>query len=140
MRPGQRWRDCDCLLRVVARFWPLGLAVAAEISNQSERFGTLCVSQSVISVAPTRLIEVADSFAIIFKIASLAMIVTQQISVMRFRVFRRRLGGLSLIRTKQSYFQRRSHSRSDFLLDSEDVLQFTIERSRPKLDPVCGID
>src|ERR1700730_18370774 len=105
MRLGQRRRDRVYSLRVVEVFWALGLAVAAEISNQSERFGTLCVSQSIIRVEPSRLIEVADSSAIIFEIASLAMIVTQQISVMRFRVSRRRLGGRSLIGTKQSYFQ-----------------------------------
>src|ERR1700680_2130059 len=105
MRLCQRRRDSDSFLRVVARFWPLGLAVAAEISNQSERFGTLCVSQSIIRVEPNRLIEVADSSAIIFEIASREMRVTQQISVMRFLVSRRRLGGRSLIGTKQSYFQ-----------------------------------
>ena len=93
MRLRQRWCDGHRLLRILTRFRPGGFALAAEISDQRPRFGTLGISQGIIGIQPDCLIEVSYRFAKVFEIASLEMIMTEQISIVRFCIFRRWLGG-----------------------------------------------
>src|SRR5439155_4275610 len=111
--------------------------LAGEVPNKGPCFGTLCVSQGVIGIEPDRLIEVADSFAIVLEITTLKMEMTLEVSVMRFRVLWSTF--LSRIRSEQSHFQRLSDRSSDFLLNRKDIFQFAIERSCPELNPVGGV-
>src|SRR6266446_6757176 len=112
--------------------------LADEISNKSPRFGSFCVSQSIIRIESDRLIEVTDSFAIILEIPALKMEMALEVSVMRFHVCRRTV--LSGIRSEQSHFQRFSNRSSDFLLNGKDIFQFAIEGSRPQLDSVRSVN
>src|SRR4051794_10549756 len=65
------------------------------------------------------------------------MEMTLEVSIMRFHV--RRRTSLSRIRSEQSYFQRLSDRPGDFLLHSEDIFQFAIERARPELNSVRSV-
>ena len=64
------------------------------------RFGTLCVSQSIIGIELDRLIEVSDSFAIVLDIPTLKMEMTLEVSVMRFYVRRQHFFEPNPIRAK----------------------------------------
>ncbi len=44
-----------------------------------------------------------------------------------------------VLRSEQRDFQRLSDGPSDFFLDSEDIFQFAIERSRPELNSVRSV-
>ena len=94
MRLGQRRRDCHGLFRILACLRPCGLLLlTAKIPDLRPRFGTLCIGQGIIRIQPDRLVEVTNSLAIVFEIASLVKIMTQKISIMRFCVCRRGPGG-----------------------------------------------
>src|SRR2546423_2179505 len=111
--------------------------LAGKVSNKSPRFGTFCVSQSIIRVEPDRLIEVTDSFAIVVEIPTLKVKVTLEVRVMSFHILRRI--SVSRIRSKQRHFQRLGDCSSDFLLNGKDIFQFPIERPRPELDSVASV-
>src|SRR3954454_15588358 len=111
--------------------------LAGQVSDIGPRFGSFCVSQSIIRIEPDRLIEVTDSFAMILEIPTLKMEMTLEVRVMRFHV--RRRPSLSRIRSEQSYLQRLSDRPGDFLLNGEDIFQFAIERSRPELNSVRSV-
>ena len=93
MRLGQCGRNRHRLLRILAPFRPCGFALAAKISDQCPRFGTLCICQRIIRIQPDRLIEVSNRFAMIFEIASQEIIMTQEISIVGLCIFRCRICG-----------------------------------------------
>src|SRR6266850_1474549 len=113
--------------------------LAGQVSDIRPRFGSFCVSQSIIRIEPDRLIEVTDSFAIILEIPTLKMEMTLEVSVMRFCIVSGRPLHRPAIGSQQSYFQRLSDRPGDFLLHSKDIFQFAIEGTRPELNSVRSV-
>src|SRR6266496_5198702 len=65
---------------------------------------------------------------------------TLQIRVVRFYIFRRRVGGGCIFAAEQCQLECCSNSLGDFGLNCEDVLKFTIENSRPQLRSIRGVN
>src|SRR5215471_938640 len=105
--------------------------LAGEVANKSPSFGTFCVGQSIIRIELDCLIEVTNSFAIIFEITTLEMEVTLKVSVMCLYT----AGSTPLCRpilcSEQGHFERISNRPGYFLLNCKDIFQLAIERSRP---------
>src|SRR5207237_8248396 len=70
MRLRQHRRDCDRSLSILARFRPRRFTLAAEISTQSPRFGTLGVGKRVIGIESDSLIVLSNRSAIVLEVAS----------------------------------------------------------------------
>ena len=75
------------------------------------------------------MIVASNGLAIVIEIPPLKIETTLEVRVMRFHTLRGSV--LTLLRSKQSHLQGLSHRGSDLSLNGEDILEFTIECSRP---------
>src|SRR5262249_45998054 len=91
----------------------------------------------IIGIEPSRLIEVIDRLAIAVEITTLKIEMPLEVRIVRFYTLR--CSDLSIFRSKQGHLQGLSHRGSDLSLNGEDILEFTIERSRPQFNPIRGI-